>query len=186
MALEAARPGGRGRFVRFVPGVAVEVQGRKSRGGDCVKPRHPSAASANVGTKRRALISVRRIRAIEGQPRPVTAAGRGPRSEGGPRRSRHHGSRGRGTRFPLRSPKPTARRLAEASLSAEHAPGVLRGAPPARRLARRLRARRPGPRHLPRRAPRPGERAPASASTAVAAACFRARLAREPNSSRRG
>ena len=82
-----------------------------------------------------------------------------------------------GSRAALERPAPTARRLHQP----EHPPGVLRGAPPPRRLARRpaARGRHPWPRYL-------GElhdqgRAPASAATAVAAACFRTRRPGRPS-----
>ena len=65
----------------------------------------------------------------------------------------------------------------------EHPPGVLRGAPPPRRLARRPAARGRDVGLLPRALHDQG-RAPASAATAVAAACFRARLAGEPSPAR--
>ena len=48
------------------------------------------------------------------------------------------------------------RRLAEASISPNTPPGLLRGAPPPRRLARRPAARGRDVGLLPRRAPRPG------------------------------
>ena len=84
----------------------------------------------------------------------------------------------RGRARPPDADRPTPRRGLHLP---EHPPGVLRRSAPARRLARRPPARRPGPRRLPRRVPRPGPGAPASASTVVAAACFRARLTHEPS-----
>ena len=75
------------------------------------------------------------------------------------------------------SPAPRGRR----ALPCEHPPAVLRGAPPARRLARTAAGLEDATLAAYLASSTTRGIAQASASTAVAAACFRARLAREPN-----
>ncbi len=81
----------------------------------------------------------------------------------------------------IERPTPTPRRLVRGLRQSEHPTDLRRHVPAARRLARRTRARRRGPRGASNLAELPdAERASWSASMAVAAACFRAKLARQP------